>query len=117
MALQNDAVVKMLPHVSMNPNKATDIAFVWLNQRPASDVVAILNSKGDWRDVKINGCSVRCYTIGKGGFQMKKEFSADLIARQRLLMEREQAQDIEKNIFTTNQQTGLAKRKPLYTGW
>ena len=44
---------------------------------------------------------------------MKKEFSADLIARQRLLMEREQAQDIEKNIFTTNQQTGLARGNPF----
>ena len=52
MALQNDAVVKMLPHVSMNPNKATDIAFVAGSiQRPASDVVAILNSKGDWREM------------------------------------------------------------------
>ena len=52
MALQNDAVVKMLPHVSMNPNKATDIAFVAGSiQRPSSDVVAILNSKGDWREM------------------------------------------------------------------
>ena len=45
---------------------------------------------------------------------MKKEFSANQLPDKGYLWRREQAQDIEKNIFTTNQQTGLAE-ETLYT--
>ena len=52
MALQNDTIVKMLPHNQMSPTKGSDIAFMAGQiQRPSSDVVAILNSKGDWREM------------------------------------------------------------------
>ncbi len=52
MAMKDAIVTKMQPRIAMNPNKATDIAFMaGQTQRPASDIVAILNSKGDWREM------------------------------------------------------------------
>ena len=52
MALREDAIVKMLPHNQMDSTKGSDIAFMAGQiQRPSSDVVTILNSKGDWREM------------------------------------------------------------------
>jgi hypothetical protein len=52
MALQDQTIIKMIPHISMDPSKGSDIAFMaGQTKRPASDVVAILNSKGDWREM------------------------------------------------------------------
>ena len=46
MALQDQTIIKMIPHISMDPSKGSDIAFMaGQTKRPASDVVAILNSK------------------------------------------------------------------------
>ena len=52
MALQEEAIIKMMPHIQMDPSKSSDIAFMAGQiQRPSSDVVTILNSKGDWREM------------------------------------------------------------------
>ena len=52
MALQDETITKLLPHIAMNGDNASDIAMMAGQiQRPASDVVAVLNSRGDWREL------------------------------------------------------------------
>ena len=52
LALQNDTITKMIPHISMNNHNIADISFMAGQvKRPPSDVVAILNSRGDWREM------------------------------------------------------------------
>jgi len=52
MALQDETITKLLPHTPMNGDNASDIAMMAGQiQRPASDVVAVLNSRGDWREL------------------------------------------------------------------
>ena len=52
MAMQNENIVKMLPNVNMQYDNARDITMMAGKiHRPSSDVVAILNSKGDWREM------------------------------------------------------------------
>jgi len=52
MAMQNEKIVKMLPNTNMQYDNASDITFMAGKiHRPSSDVVAILNSKGDWREM------------------------------------------------------------------
>ena len=52
IALQNDTIIKMIPHLPMDNHSIADISFIAGQvKRPASDVVAILNSRGDWREM------------------------------------------------------------------
>ena len=52
LALLEDYIIKSLPHAPMSNSNASDIALMAGQiQRPASDVVAILNSRGDWREI------------------------------------------------------------------
>jgi len=52
IALQNDTITKMIPHIPMNNHSTADISFMAGQvKRPASDVVAILNSRGDWEEM------------------------------------------------------------------
>jgi hypothetical protein len=52
IALQDDTIAKSVPHTPMIQSNATDLAMMAGQiQRPVSDVVAILNSRGDWREM------------------------------------------------------------------
>jgi hypothetical protein len=52
IALQDDTIAKSIPHTPMIQSNATDLAMMAGQiQRPVSDVVAILNSRGDWREM------------------------------------------------------------------
>ena len=52
LALQNDTITKMIPHIPMDNHSIADISFMAGQvKRPASDVVTILNSRGDWREM------------------------------------------------------------------
>jgi len=52
LAMQEDTIIKMKPHTPMSGDNAAHIAFVAGQvQRPSSDVVTILNSRGDWREM------------------------------------------------------------------
>lgn len=52
LALQDENITKSLPHTHMIQSSASDLALMAGQiQRPISDVVAILNSRGDWREM------------------------------------------------------------------
>ena len=52
LALQDESIVKAIPHTPMQKSSATDLAMMaGVVNRPVSDVVAILNSRGDWREM------------------------------------------------------------------
>ena len=52
LALQDESIVKAIPHTPMQKSSATDLAMIaGVVNRPVSDVVAILNSRGDWREM------------------------------------------------------------------
>ena len=52
LAMQEDTIIKMKPHTPMSGDNAAHIAFVAGQvKRPSSDVVTILNSRGDWREM------------------------------------------------------------------
>jgi len=52
LALQDESIIKALPHTPMSSSSAADISLIAGQiQRPVSDVVAILNSRGDWREI------------------------------------------------------------------
>ena len=52
LARQEEQITKMLPHTQLKKESATDIAFMAGQlERPSSDVVTILNSRGDWREM------------------------------------------------------------------
>jgi hypothetical protein len=52
LAKQDDHVAKMIPYTQLKSDSAADIAFMAGQlERPPSDVVTILNSRGDWREM------------------------------------------------------------------
>ena len=52
IALQDENISKSVPHTPMIQSSATDLAIMAGQiQRPVSDVVAVLNSRGDWREM------------------------------------------------------------------
>jgi len=52
LALQDETIAKAVPHTPMIQSNAIDLAMMAGQiQRPVSDVVAILNSRGDWREM------------------------------------------------------------------
>lgn len=52
LAKQDEQVAKMIPYTQLKSDNAADIAFMAGQlERPPSDVVTILNSRGDWREM------------------------------------------------------------------
>ena len=71
LALQDENIVKSLPHTPMSSSNASDISLIAGKiQRPVSDVVAILNSQGDWREMsKSMDIPLDCIQLVKVAFQ------------------------------------------------
>ena len=52
MASQDENILKLLPHSPMCNNNATDIALMASKiQRPPSDIITVINGRGDWREM------------------------------------------------------------------